>query len=226
MRVVSEALGAPGRQALRGWRRASLAAIKTVHTIAFFGIGSCLGYFAYSGLARRSDRRAAIAGVVVTGEALVYALNGFRCPLTDLAERLGSERGSVADIYLPHWIEAHLPEITGPIFAGAVMSHARNILESGRGRPAKVAPQVVKARRGLMSSAASAHQAGRAHHTQQAVQVVTNPALVRTTLGPRTRQAGRPYAERPVDRQPGRERRCQTGSLQTGSLTNEERSTT
>jgi hypothetical protein len=105
-------------------------AIKTVHTIAFFSISSCLGYFAYSSLARRSDRRAAIAGAVVTGEALVYALNGFRCPLTDLADRLGSEHGSVADIYLPHWIEAHLPEITGPIFAGAVLLHARNILGS------------------------------------------------------------------------------------------------
>jgi hypothetical protein len=101
-----------------------------VHTIAFFSIGSCLAYFTFSALTRRSDRRAAIAGAVVTGEALVYALNGFRCPLTDLAERLGSEHGSVADIYLPRWIEAHLPEITGPIFAGAVMLHARNILNS------------------------------------------------------------------------------------------------
>jgi hypothetical protein len=96
----------------------------------FFSIGSCLAYFAFSALTRRSDRRAAIAGAVVTGEACVYALNGFRCPLTDLAERLGSEHGSVADIYLPRWIEAHLPEITGPIFAGAVMLHARNILNS------------------------------------------------------------------------------------------------
>jgi hypothetical protein len=116
--------------ALRGWRRLGLVTIKTVHTIAFFSIGSCLGYLAYSGLAKRSDRRAAIAGAVVTGEALVYAANGFRCPLTDLAERLGSEHGSVADIYLPRWLESHLPQITGPIFAGALVLHAR--ISSGR----------------------------------------------------------------------------------------------
>ena len=97
----------------RKGKRASLVAIKTVHTFAFFSIGSCLAYFAYAALARRSDRRAAIAGAVVTGEALVYALNGFRCPLTDLADRLGSEHGAVADIYLPPWIEAHLPFIPG-----------------------------------------------------------------------------------------------------------------
>ena len=110
-----------------------------LHTIAFFSIGSCLGYFAYSSLTKRSDRRAAIAGVVVVaGEALVYALNGFRCPLTDLAERLGSEHGSVADIYLPRWIEEHLPYITGPIFAGSLMLHARNILRSRRQRSAEV----------------------------------------------------------------------------------------
>jgi hypothetical protein len=124
--------GDVSRGGLRGWRRASLVGIKTVHTLAFFSIGSCLAYFAYSSLAKRSDRRAALAGAVVTGEAVVYALNGFRCPLTSLAERLGSENGSVADIYLPAWIEDHLPYSTGPMFAGAVILHARNILRSRR----------------------------------------------------------------------------------------------
>lgn len=137
-------MGARDREPLRGWRRASLVAIKTVHTLAFFSIGSCLAYFAYSSLAKRSDRRAADAGAVVTGETIVYALNGFRCPLTSLAERLGSEHGSVADIYLPPWIEAHLPEITGPIFAGAVLLHARNILRSRREHSTAL-PEIVPA---------------------------------------------------------------------------------
>ena len=115
---------------IHGWKRAALIGVKTLHTAAFFSIGSCLVYLAYSGVARRSDRRAAIAGVVVTGEALIYAANHFRCPLTDIAERLGSEHGSVADIYLPRWIEQHLPFITGPIFAGALVLHARNVLQA------------------------------------------------------------------------------------------------
>jgi hypothetical protein len=123
---------------VRGWRPLSLAAVKTVHTIAFFSVGSCLGYLAYSGLARRSDRRAAVAGAVVTGEALIYAANDFRCPLTGLAGRLGSEHASVAGIYLPRWLESHLPQITGPIFAAALVLHARNIIESRRERPPDV----------------------------------------------------------------------------------------
>jgi hypothetical protein len=39
-----------GDAAGRWRRRLGLVAVKTVHTIAFFSIGSCLGYLAYSGL--------------------------------------------------------------------------------------------------------------------------------------------------------------------------------
>ena len=62
----------------------------------------------------------------------MYAANGFRCPLTDVAERLGAKHGSVADIYLPRWIESHLPFITGPIFAAALIAHAKNAIASRR----------------------------------------------------------------------------------------------
>ena len=117
---------------LPGWRRAALTGIKMLHTVAFFSIGSCLLFFAYSALTKRSDRGAAIAGAVVAGEALVYAANGFRCPLTRVAERLGSEHGSVADIYLPRRVEDNLPYVTGPIFAGAMALHARNLIARRR----------------------------------------------------------------------------------------------
>ena len=43
-------------------------------------------YVLYEGFAGRSDRRAAIAAAVVAGESLVFAANGFRCPLTEIAE--------------------------------------------------------------------------------------------------------------------------------------------
>lgn len=106
---------------------AALVAVKAIHTLAFFSIGSCLAYLFYSGVRRRSDRRAAIAAAVVTGEALIYAGNRMRCPLTGLAERLGADTGSVSDIYLPRWVVSHLAEVTAPIFAEAVVLHAKNI---------------------------------------------------------------------------------------------------
>jgi hypothetical protein len=59
-------------------RPVALAAIKAVHTLAWFSIESCLVYLAYAGLRRQSDRRAAVAGAVVAADSLSFAANGFR----------------------------------------------------------------------------------------------------------------------------------------------------
>lgn len=106
---------------------AELAAVKLMHTLAWFSIESCMVYVLYTGLAGRSDRRTAIAAGVVAGETLVFAANGFRCPLTTLAENLGAENGSVTDIYLPGWLADNLPAIHVPLIALAVYLHTRNI---------------------------------------------------------------------------------------------------
>jgi hypothetical protein len=89
-------------------------------------------YVVHAGFARRSDRRAAIAAGVVAGEVLVYAADGFRCPLTSLAERFGAERGSVTDIYLPAWLARNLPAIHAPLIAGAAFLHGRNLRQQVR----------------------------------------------------------------------------------------------
>ena len=69
--------------------RHALAAVRAVHTLAWFSIEACMVYLLYAGFARRTDRRAALAAAVVGGETLIFAANGFRCPLTDVAESLG-----------------------------------------------------------------------------------------------------------------------------------------
>jgi uncharacterized protein YndB with AHSA1/START domain len=106
---------------------AALRVVKTVHTLAWFSIEACTVYVLYAGFAGRSDRRAGIAAAVVAAETLVFAGNGFRCPLTQVAERLGAERGSVTDIYLPRWLAHNLPAIHGPLIALAGYLHARNL---------------------------------------------------------------------------------------------------
>ncbi len=110
---------------------AALRMVKTVHTLAWFSIEACMAYVLYAGLARRSDRRAAIAAAVVAAEILIFAGNGFRCPLTQVAQRLGGEKGSVTDIYLPRWFAHNLPVIHVPLIALAGYLHARN-LRAGR----------------------------------------------------------------------------------------------
>ena len=107
--------------------RALLVVIKAIHTLAWFSIESCMMYLLYAGFARRSDRRAALAAAVVGGESLIFAANGFRCPLTLLADSLGARSGSVTDIYLPRWFAHNLPAIHVPLLVLAAFLHGRNI---------------------------------------------------------------------------------------------------
>ncbi len=106
---------------------AALTAIKAVHTAAWFSIESCMLYVLYAGFRGRSDRRTAIAAAVVTGEILIFAANGFRCPLSDVAEQMGAEKGSVTDIYLPAWFARNLPAIHAPLLAAAAYLHRKSI---------------------------------------------------------------------------------------------------
>ncbi|HVS04840.1 MAG TPA: hypothetical protein VHK65_01570 [Candidatus Dormibacteraeota bacterium] len=108
-------------------RPVALAAIKMVHTLAWFSIESGVGYLLYAGLRRQSDRRAAVAGAVVVGESLIFAANGFRCPLTKLAVKFGAKRGGVTDIFIPRWFAHNLPAIHVPLLVLAIGLHLRNL---------------------------------------------------------------------------------------------------
>ena len=115
----------------RGWQPrhpgAVLVAIKVIHTLAWFSIETCMVYLLYAGFAKRSDRRAAVAAAVVGGESLIFAANGFRCPLTQLADSLGARSGSVTDIYLPRWFAHNLPAIHAPLIVLGAFLHGRNL---------------------------------------------------------------------------------------------------
>ena len=114
--------------------QARLAWIRGVHTAAWLAIESSVGYLLWAGVTRRSDRRSAIAAAVVAGECLVFAGNGFRCPLTGLTEAAGAEHGSVTDIYLPQWFARNLPAIHVPVLLVLGWLHWRNRrLGSGAG---------------------------------------------------------------------------------------------
>jgi hypothetical protein len=108
-------------------RPAVVVGIKTFHTLAWVSIESCVLYVLVAGLRGRTDRRVAIAGGIVGGEVLVFAGNGFRCPLTELAERYGAQRGSVTDIYLPKWFARNMPAIHTPLLVLMTYLHARNL---------------------------------------------------------------------------------------------------
>jgi len=111
-------------------RPVALTAIKAVHTLAWFSIEWCMVYLLYAGLKRQSDRRAAVAGAVVAAESLIFAANGFRCPLTKLAVKFGAERGGVTDIFLPRWFAHNLPAIHVPLLGLEIGLHLSNIRQN------------------------------------------------------------------------------------------------
>jgi hypothetical protein len=75
-------------------------------------MGSCVLCILYSGLTGRTSRLTRASIVAVLAESLIFFGNGQRCPLTDLAEELGSEHGSVGDIFLPGWFARRIPVVS------------------------------------------------------------------------------------------------------------------
>lgn len=116
-----------GNSAMRSGHDAAIKVTKAVHILAWFSVESCVLYLVYTGFAGRSGRRAAIAAGVVAGESLVFAANGFSCPLTDIAEHLGADHGSVTDAYLPARLAHNLPAIHAPLLLMAAYLHRRNM---------------------------------------------------------------------------------------------------
>jgi hypothetical protein len=107
--------------------RLALKSVKAFHTLAWFTIEACMMYLLYSGVRGRTDRRAGKAAAVVAGETAIFVANGFHCPLTPLARRLGDPTGSVTDIYLPKWFARNLPVIHVPLLVLAAVTHWRNL---------------------------------------------------------------------------------------------------
>jgi hypothetical protein len=111
--------------------RVALLAIKLLHTAVFAGVALAVALVAWDGVRQRPQRRTAVAAAIALGETAIYVGNGFTCPLTPFAERLGAERGSVADIYLPDWFARLLPVIAGSTFATGLVLGAIGLV---RGR--------------------------------------------------------------------------------------------
>jgi len=115
--IWSQWITAPlGRVIPLGARPAALATIKAAHTVIFVSVAAAILLFVWDGLRQRPGRRAGTALAVALGETAVYLSNNQVCPLTPLAEELGAERGSVADIFLPDWLSRRIP-----LFGGAAL---------------------------------------------------------------------------------------------------------
>ena len=109
-------------------RRLLLFAVKASHSAIFLMLQTMICYLVYTGIKGQTDRKTAVVATVIGAECAIYAGNGFRCPMTKMAEDLGAEHGAVTDIFLPKWLARNIAKIYGPMFALALLLHWRNLM--------------------------------------------------------------------------------------------------
>jgi len=113
-------------------RRVVLFIVKAVHTVAFWVIASSIALVLVDGLRGRPGRRTAIAAGIAVGESVVFAANGFVCPLTPLAQRFGAARGSVSDVFLPDIVARNLTWSSSLVLATGLVLNARALRRRAR----------------------------------------------------------------------------------------------
>ena len=99
-----------------------LRAIKVAHTVVWALLVAVIVAIPVMAWQERVTATLVLTGIML-GEVLVLVVNGWRCPLTDLAARYTDDRRANFDIYLPLWLAANNKRIFGSIFVtGLVFS--------------------------------------------------------------------------------------------------------
>lgn len=89
--------------------------VKTLHTLVWAVFAGCI--VAIPALTARGHLGAAAWLIgIVSIEVLVLALNGLRCPLTDVAARYTRDRRANFDIHLPLWLAQHNKTVFGALY--------------------------------------------------------------------------------------------------------------
>jgi len=89
--------------------------IKLLHTLIWALLASSILALPVAGVIRQFRRAAILTGLVVL-ECLVLALNGGRCPLTDLAARLTTDHAHNFDILSAESVSPVQQSIFGALF--------------------------------------------------------------------------------------------------------------
>jgi hypothetical protein len=99
----------------------SIAVIKTVHTVVFVLLSVLLAALVYEVLANRITAVTWIAVTLFMAEGIILMTNGWRCPLTTYAEKLGSTHGQITDTFLPKWFADRIFKIYTVLYAGSLV---------------------------------------------------------------------------------------------------------
>jgi len=106
----------------------TLTLIKLAHTVIWAIMATAIIAIPVAAM-RRRFRLADWLSALIVGECIILALNGGRCPLTDLAARFTADRAANFDIFLPRWLAESNKLIFGGLFAAGELVCARRWLE-------------------------------------------------------------------------------------------------
>jgi hypothetical protein len=102
--------------------------IETFHTVIFILMSCMLFALLYEVIFDQITTLSWIAVGAFVIEGLILVANGWKCPLTNYAEELGSVHGQVTDIFLPKWFADRVFQIYGGLFALAIVLLAFRLL--------------------------------------------------------------------------------------------------
>jgi polyferredoxin len=97
-----------------------LPAIKIAHTVVWAFLVAVILAIPVLAWQERFAGVAVLTAIMLV-EVAVLVVNGWRCPLTDLAARYTDDRRANFDIYLPLWLATHNKRIFGSLFAMGVV---------------------------------------------------------------------------------------------------------
>jgi len=98
----------------------ALRTVKIVHTIAWAFFAGCIALIPVAAMQRDFTAALVLIGLVMV-EVMILLINGFRCPLTNVAARYTDDRQDNFDIYLPLWIARYNKQIFGTLFVAGIV---------------------------------------------------------------------------------------------------------
>ncbi len=106
----------------------TLTLIKLAHTAIWAIMATAIAAIPIAAMRRRFGLAAWLSALIIA-ECIVLALNGGRCPLTDLAAGFTADRAANFDIFLPLWLAQNNKVIFGSLFVAGELLYVWRWLE-------------------------------------------------------------------------------------------------
>jgi hypothetical protein len=106
----------------------SLLFIKFIHTAVFIAMNVFLAILILEVITDRISYLSWLSIAALLTESIVLIANGWRCPISIYAEKVGATNGRESDIFLPLWFTDRIPVLYGSILAIALLFFAIRLL--------------------------------------------------------------------------------------------------